>query len=139
MCDIISAGDMNKCILNSKVKIDTAKVQLSEPINFTGVTEMSIIEVFPSGSEITRRKPCHQKPAPAWVTAHKSWKPAVHCTIRRTIRRRVPFPGHLDGPPIFQTAHQSKRLPGKKLVSSSEKSGWSASSRQLRSAGLSLL
>lgn len=61
MCDTISAGDMNKCILNSKVKIDTAEVQLTKPVSFTGVTEMSIDEVFLSGSEslVTKSLPQH--------------------------------------------------------------------------------
>lgn len=37
MCDTISA-DVNKCLFSSKVKIDSSKVQLSEPVSFTGVT-----------------------------------------------------------------------------------------------------
>lgn len=52
------------------------KIQLGEPVSFTGVTYRNMGEGLLTGAEVTQRQlPQQTKATQAWVTTHNSWKP----------------------------------------------------------------
>lgn len=55
---------------------NTNKVQLSEPMSLAGpLTETCNNERLFTGTEMTQKQLYPQDLTPAWVTAHKNWKP----------------------------------------------------------------
>lgn len=65
---------------------DIIKVQFGEPMRLGGgVTYKNMSDGLFLEADMTQRQQHQQKPTPAWVTGHGSWKPGAHCAAWRQL------------------------------------------------------
>ena len=70
----------------TKQNTDTNKVQLSEPMSFTGSTDRNMGDGLLTETEILKDS-CITKAHPSVVAAYKNWEPGPCCTACRQLNR----------------------------------------------------